>query len=112
MNLFFLPLVRGEAERLDFQLFLCSGGARFVDFEAVRAPAKGAAPRPAIEIRYAPHLGPLLSLLAPHFLPKLAFWFDPAEPHRWVAHHVPLYGGGPEVYVIRDGIPPGWLEDE
>jgi hypothetical protein len=112
MNLFFLPLVRGEAERLEFQVFLCHGGPRFVDFEAVRAPAKGSAPAAMIEVRYGPQLGPLLALLAPRFLPKLAFWFDSAEPHRWMAHHVPLYSDGPEVYVIRDGIPPPWPANE
>jgi hypothetical protein len=113
MNLFFLPLVRGEAERLDFQLFLCGGGPRLVDFEATRAPDGGpTTPSGLVEVRYGPNLGPLLSLVAPHFVPKLSFWFDRAEPHRWLAHRLPLYSDGPEVFVIRDGIPPRWLADE
>ncbi len=113
MNLFFLPLVRGDAERLDFQLFVCGGGPRLVDFEATRAPENGSDTAPeAVEIRYGPHLGPVLSLVAPAFLPRLSFWFDRALPHRWLAHRVPLYSDGPEVLVIRDGIPPGWLSDQ
>jgi hypothetical protein len=113
MNLFFLPLVRGDAERIDFQLFLCGGGPRLVDFEATRAPANGSeTPREVVEVRYGPQLGPVLSLFARSFLPRLSFWFDRAQPHRWLAHRVPLYGGGPEVLVIRDGIPPGWLADQ
>jgi hypothetical protein len=113
MNLFFLPLVRGSVERLDFQIFLCGGGPRLVDFQATRAPSNGrGAPREVVEIRYGPELGPVLSLIAPSFLPKLSFWFDPVEPHRWLAHRIPLYSDGPEVLVIRDGIPPRWLSDE
>jgi len=113
MNLFFLPLVRGDAERLDFQLFLCGGGPRLVDFEAIRAPANGPeAAHDVVEVRYGPHLGPVLSLVAPAVLPRLSFWFDRARPYRWLAHRVPLYGDGPEVMVIREGIPPGWLADQ
>ena len=112
LNLFFLPLVRGEAERLDFQFFLCGGGPRFVDFEAVRVAAGPRSAQTPIEVRYGPHLGRLLSLLAPRFLPRLSFWFDPAEPHRWLAHHLPLYSEGPEVFVIRDGISPRALANE
>jgi hypothetical protein len=113
MNLFFLPLVRGDAERLDFQLFLCGGGPRLVDFEATRVPANGSqGPQEVVEVRYGPHLGPILSLVAPGFLPRLSFWFDRAQPHRWLAHRLPLYSSGPEVLVIRDGVPPGWLADQ
>jgi hypothetical protein len=112
MNLLFQPLVRGDAERIDFQFFLCGRGPRLVDFEATRAPANGSGtPREIVEIRFGPQLGPVLSLLAPSFLPRLAFWFDRAQPHRWLAHRIPLYRDGPEVLVVRDGIPPGWLAD-
>jgi hypothetical protein len=113
LNLFFLPLVRGNVERIDFQLFLCSGGPRLVDFQATRAPSNGRdAPSQIVEIRYGPELGPVLSLIAPSLLPKLSFWFDRAKPNRWLAHRIPLYSDGPEVLVIRDGIPPRWLSDE
>lgn len=113
MNLFFLPLVRGSVERIDFQLFLCSGGPRLVDFQATRAPAKGRdSPSEIVEVRYGPELGPVLSLIAPGFLPKLSVWFDRVKPNRWLAHRIPLYSDGPEVLVIRDGVPLRWLSDE
>jgi hypothetical protein len=113
MNLFFLPLVRGLVKQLDFQFFLCGGGPRLVDFQATRAPANGNdTPEAIVEIRYGPELGPVLSMIAPSFLPKLSFWFDRATPNRWLAHRIPLYSDGPEVLVIRDGIPPRWLSDE
>jgi len=113
MNLLFLPLVRGSAERLDFQLFLCRGGPRLVDFRATRAHSEGGeASDGVVEIRFEPELGPLLSLIAPRFLPRLSFWFDGAAPFRWLGYRIPLYSDGPEVFVIRDGIPPRWLSDE
>jgi hypothetical protein len=113
LNLFFLPLVRGDTDRLAFQLFLCAGGPRLIDFEATRAPANGSrASGGIVEIRYGPRLGSVLSFVAARFLPRLSFWFDGGEPHRWLAHRVPLYSDGPEVFVIRDGVPPRWLEDE
>ena len=113
MNLLFLPLVRGSEERLDFQLFLCRGGPRLVSFRATRAPSNDhEGSQEIVEIRFEPDLGPLLSLIAPSFLPKLSFWFARAKPHHWLAHRIPLYSDGPEVLVIRDGIPPRWLPDE
>jgi hypothetical protein len=103
MNLLFLPLVRGETSEMRFQLFLCRNGARLVDFEAwVAGHASGAAPGP-VEIRYAPDFG-LLSPLAGQLVPKLSFWFDPRAPHGWIAHRLPLYTGGPEVLVVKQGI--------
>ena len=74
--------------------------------------ANRSTPAPMIEVRHGPHLGPVLALLASRCLPKLSFWFDAAEPHCWMAHHVPLYSDGPEVTVIRDGISPRWVADE
>ena len=113
MNLLFLPLVRGSEERVDFQLFLCRGGPRLVGFRATRVPSSGRdGSQQVVEIRFAPQLGPILSLIAPSFLPKLSFWFARAKPHPWLAHRIPLYSDGPEVLVIRDGIPPRWLADE
>jgi hypothetical protein len=104
LNLFFLPLVRGEANELRFQLFLCRNGAQLVDFQAWVAEhgeTRGNAP---VEIRYAPDLG-LLSGVARQLVPRLSFWFDPSSPHGWIAHRLPLYTGGPEVLVVRQGIP-------
>jgi hypothetical protein len=35
LNLLFLPLVRGDLETVQFQFFLCRGGPRLLDFEAL-----------------------------------------------------------------------------
>jgi len=102
LNLLFLPLVRHEASALHFQLFLCRNGARLVDFQAWVADHAGE-PRAPIEIRYAPELG-LLSPLARQLVPRLSFWFDPRAPHGWIGHRLPLYTGGPEVLVVRQGV--------
>ena len=58
---------------------------------------------------YEPDLG-FVSTLAGDWLPKLSFWFDPRATNPWVGHRVPLYSKGPEVLVIRDGVPAAWLE--
>jgi hypothetical protein len=112
LNLLFLPLVRREQEELSFQVFLCGGGPRLVDFVANLSPASRNGKRPALlEVRYGPDLG-IASLVARNFIPKLSVWFDPDSPHRWMAHRVPLYGSGPEVFVVRDGVPTRWLADD
>ena len=99
MNLFFLPLVRGEIERLDFELFLCRDGAQRVAFEAwVDSTAD---PR-GVRVRYGPDFG-VVSLVARQLAPDLAFWFAPEAPHRWQGHRLPLYTNGPEVLVLRQG---------
>jgi hypothetical protein len=101
MGLLFQPLARGERKRLRFQILLCRPEARILDFEAwVESRPQGR----AIEVRYAPDLG-FASFVARAVTPKLAFWFDPAAPHHWMAHRVPLYSGGPEVTVVREGVP-------
>ncbi len=112
LNLLFLPLVRKEREKIDFQLFFCGLGMRVVDFEAALTPESrnGGAQR-VLEVRYGPDLG-LASIVASAFLPKLSFWYAPEAPHRWMAHRLPLYGRGPEVFVVRDGVPTRWLGDE
>jgi hypothetical protein len=110
MNLFFLPLVRGEASSLKFQLFLCRNGARAMDFEAWVEHGAETDHRP-VEVRYAPDRGSLWSMIARSFAPRLSFWFDPAEPHGWMGHRIPLYSGGPEVLVVREGVPTAWLVD-
>jgi hypothetical protein len=101
IGLLFQPLARGEQERLQFQILLCRPEARIIDFEAwVESRPEGR----AIEVRYAPDLG-FASFIARTMIPRLAFWYDPAAPHHWVAHRVPLYSGGPEVTIVRDGVP-------
>ena len=113
LTLLFLPLVRGETEKLRFQLFLCEIGPRFVDFVATVPPVDvDASGRRVIEVTYGPDFGLLVSLAARHLTPKLSFWFDPAAPHRWMGHRLPLYSKGPEVFVVREGVPAAWLADE
>jgi hypothetical protein len=110
LSLLLPPLVRGETDRIDFELFFCGLGTRFVPFTANRAPTNGH-PRHVVEVRYGPDFG-MASLMAQTFVPKLSFWFDASNPERWMAHRLPLYGNGPEVFVVRDGIPTAWLGDE
>lgn len=112
LSLLFLPLARRETEEISFQIFLCSGGSRLIDFVASLSPASRNGKRPkALEVRYGPDFG-IASLVARNFIPKLSVWFDPEAPHPWVGHRVPLYGNGPEVFVIREGVPPRWLSDD
>ena len=87
--------------------FLCRDRrAKLLDFQAwVAEPPSHGGP---IEIRYAPELG-LLSPLASQLVPKLSFWFDARAPYGWVAHRLPLYTGGPEVLVVREGTPTAML---
>lgn len=111
LNLLFQPLVDGAAERVDFQFFLCGGGPRLLDFRAQVAERRNGGPggRELVEIRYGPDFGTLGSMLLAPVLPRLSIWFDPEASQPWLAHRVPLYSDGPEVLVVRDGIPPGWL---
>jgi len=112
MNLLFLPLVRGEASSLEFQLFLCREGARLMDFEAwVTKDADAAEAAQLIEVGYGPDFGSVVSLVARNFVPRLTFWFDRSKPHDWMGHRMPLYSGGPEVLVLRDGVPSHRLAD-
>ena len=111
MNLLFLPLVRGEVSSLQFQLFLCREGARLMDFEAWVAEDADAAAARLIEVGYGPDFGSVVSLVARNFVPELTFWFDRSKPHDWMGHRMPLYSGGPEVLVLRDGVPSQKLAD-
>jgi hypothetical protein len=113
MNLLFLPLVKGETNRVSFQTLVCGDGeARLLDTDATvtkRIPhvrdSEG-----VVEIRYSFHLGPLLSLLARAFVPKVSFWFDSAAPNSWVGHRMPLYSDGPIVTIVRNDIRPSDLD--
>ena len=114
LTLLFEPLVRGDSASMGFQMFLCEGGARLMDFEAhVERRAPGAhGPGSLVEVRYRPDLGPIASFVAERLIPRLAFWFDPTVATPWLAYRLPLYTKGPEVFVVRDGVPPGWLKDD
>ena len=112
LNLLFLPLVRREQDEVSFQLFLCGGGARLIDFVGSLSPESRNGKKPlAMEVRYGPDFG-IASMVARNFVPKLSIWYAPDAPHPWLAHRVPLYGKGPEVFVIREGIPPRRLGED
>lgn len=109
LNLLFQPIARGDSEQESFDLFFCGLGIRFVTFWANRAPQPmGGGNEQAVEVRYGPDLG-VVTFIATAVAPKLSMWFTPTRPHAWVAHRLPLYGGGPEVFVIRDDVPAALL---
>lgn len=112
LNLLFLPLVRGEAQEIEFQIALCLGGPRIVAAKARLARPGGlqddAASR-LVEVRYELDFGPVLSSLARPFLPRFSLWFDPATAGDWMAHRMPLYSKGPTVVVLRTGVSPDLL---
>jgi hypothetical protein len=104
LNLLFLPLVQGQTDRISFQLFLCGGGAKVVDFEATAKPRATSGAHQIVEVRYEPNLGAVMSFLAKAVVPDLAFWFDANGQGTYLAHRMPLFSKGPEVTVIRDGV--------
>jgi hypothetical protein len=112
LNLLFQPLIEGTADEVTFQLLLCRFGARLIDIDARVVPRKRdvADDNPIIEVEYQPNFGRFVSLLAEKWIPKLSIWFDPRVRNPWVAHRIPLYSKGPEVFVIRDGVPDSWLQ--
>ncbi len=107
LMLLFQPLARGEVETTTFQLFLCRGGPRLLDVEA-RMSAPDPSKSHLREVVYGPDFG-LFSDLVGGLLPSFSFWFDERAPHRWMAHNLPLYSKGPEVFVVREGVPASWL---
>ncbi|MGH0034271.1 MAG: hypothetical protein ACQGVK_04505 [Myxococcota bacterium] len=103
LNLLFLPLVRGEVETVDFQYFLCRGGARLMDFRArLAGRQRDADGRHFIEVAYGPELGTMVSWIAKQLIPRLSFWFEANEDGTYLAHRMPLFSKGPEVVVVRD----------
>ncbi len=107
LNLLFLPLVRGEEKRVDFQILLCRGGPRLVDAKGtvMRREAKhGTGSGDLVEIEYELDLPMALAFVARPFLPRISMWFDSQEPGGWLGHRMPLYAKGPTVLVVRSGI--------
>jgi hypothetical protein len=106
LNLFFLPLVRKEIDSLSFQLMLCRGGPKLMDFTASVANGNGHANGSShlVEVRYRPDMSPMMSFFAQAMIPKLSFWFDPRAKDPWMAHRIPLFSSGPEVFVVREGV--------
>jgi hypothetical protein len=110
LNLLFRPLVEGTTEGMTFQLLLCRFGARLVDIDAhIASRENDGAGNSIIEVEYQPNFGGFVSLVAKKWIPKLSIWFDSRGTNQWVAHRIPLYSKGPEVFVVRDGLPVGWL---
>jgi hypothetical protein len=110
LYLLFEPLAAGTSESVEFDLLICRDDPRFMAFEAraVSRTEDGAAP-PHVEIRYAPRFGAVLNFLARAVVPDLRFWLDTEHADRYLAHRMPLYAKGPEIWVIREGIDPGEL---
>jgi hypothetical protein len=106
LNLLFDPLVKGDVSTVDFQILLCRGEAKLLDFQAkvVRRDDGTDGSEQLVEVRYGPDFGSVFSLLARAVVPRLSFWFNPASPSPWIAHRMPLYTDGPEVFVVRQGI--------
>ena len=107
MSLLFQPLIRGDVERIEFQAFLCRGGARLMGFVALPGPRS--ADGQVVEVRFGPNLGRVASWFASVVVPKLRFWFA-ADGGEYLAHRMPLYGGGPEVVVSREGVSAGFSQ--
>lgn len=106
MHLLFGPLVRGEQQQVSFQFLACKA-RRVVPARAAVAERSAAGENgPAlIEVRSELDLGPLLTPVARAFLPRFSFWFDPSTRAGWVGHRMPLFTGGPQVLVVKSGIP-------
>lgn len=106
MHLLFLPLVSGQQQEVVFQFLACKA-KRVVPAKA--SVAQRLAPQdrtgPLIEVRSELDLGPVLTPLARAFLPHFSFWFDPSSRSGWVGHRMPMFTGGPEVLVVRSGVP-------
>ncbi len=113
LNLLFDPLVKGDVSTVNFQILLCRNNAKLVDFQArvVRRDDDLDGSEHLVEVRYGPDFGSFFSLLAKAIVPRLSFWFDPAAPSPWIAHRMPLYADGPEVFVVRQGIETNSLLD-
>lgn len=110
IHLLLLPLVRGEVDRVRFQLFVCRGGARLYDFVALpTGPPRVVGDRSIVEIRYGPDLGRFMSWVASRMLPRLSFWFDTMHDGTYVGHRMPLYYKGPDILMLREGMTPGAL---
>jgi hypothetical protein len=112
LHLLFSPIAQGEASGADFQLFVCLGGPRVIEFSAMREPREPREPRVdagsgIVEIRYKPDLGGTVDWLFGQWLPQFSFWLD--GEGNYLAHRIPLYTKGPEVLVVRSGISPHTL---
>jgi hypothetical protein len=111
LSLLFQPLIDGTTDEVTFQLLLCRFGARLIDIDAHIVPQHGGeeAANPIVEVEYRPNFGRFVSLAVQRWMPKLSIWFDRRVSNPWIAHRIPLYSKGPEIFVIRDGVPDALL---
>ena len=105
MQLFFLPLVRGDVEETRFQIAICKDGPAFHEMIAVHGPRKKLGDREVLEIRYGPDFGKTVAFFASRLMPSFSFWFD-VKTGEYLGHRMPLYRDGPEVTLVRSGISP------
>lgn len=103
MHLLLEPLAAGHGDTVEFQFLACRAG-RAVKATAHVLQRGEARPGGPVEVRSELDLG-LLTPLARAFLPHFSFWFDPTQTGSWIAHRMPLFTGGPEVLVVRRGVP-------
>lgn len=110
LNLLFQPLLEGTTDAVEFQVLVCRFGPRLVDIDAKVVTQPGDRKESSlVEVEYTPDLGGFVSTIAQRWLPRLSVWFDRDNTNDWVAHRVPLYSKGPNVFVIREGVPSSWL---
>jgi len=105
MHLLFLPLVSGEQQEVSFQFMACKAKRVVPAKASVAQTLSPDGKPPLIEVRSELDLGPILTPLARAFMPRFSFWFDPTARAEWVAHRMPLFTGGPQVLVVRSGVP-------
>lgn len=112
LNLVLRPLITGQRRRIRYQTVACGKELRLVDTAATVVGRIAAADgrKSLVEVRCRFEIGPLLSLLAAPFLPKLEFWFHADRSAAWVAHRTPLYSGGPTVLLVRQPLDPSDLQ--
>lgn len=107
LHFLFTPLAQGQTDTIAFDVLLCRDNPRFMEFEAVVARRSGSDSQiHNVEIRYGPDLGALLSLVVGAMMPDLRFWLGGEDDDRYLAHRMPLYADGPEIWVVRDGVDP------
>ena len=107
LQMLFTPLAQGQTDEVSFDVLLCRDDPRFMEFEAVVSGRSGnGAQTPNVEIRYGPDLGAVLSLVLGGMMPDLRFWLGGEDDNRYLAHRMPLYADGPEIWVVREGIDP------
>jgi len=105
MQLLFQPLVRGEVDRVHFQMATCTPGPVLHKMIAVRGPTVVRGGREIVKIEYGPDFGRAVAWFASRLLPSFSFWFD-ARDGSYLGHRMPLHRKGPEILLVRRGLSP------